>query len=378
MLALQLPKLLESVISTDGLWLAAGYTALVLFYYGAVWWLVGRDRRGHIVSQYEPPEALSPPALRYLRRTAFDNKTLVSAVLDVAAHGCATISAEYGRFVLTRTDKKLDRLPREEQAFAGRLLKDEFIDFSEDNGEHIRECAETLKIAITSEVDRRFLKTNGEYVILGAAITAFVAIDLVRSTPGGMQLLHMMVIMAVGALIAMGASALDLGAVEDDDKKRSRTSPVSVITALAVVMLSGVSWISVQRASWVLVAIAIMIGINLLFQWLLKAPTQAGRKLRDEVEGFRDFLSTVELEKFRTLYPRENVPETIDRFFPYAYALDLEHEWNERFGTAVRDAIRVSRDDREAGSLDLADAISVVASLVLGAGASSVPRASRW
>jgi hypothetical protein len=378
MLALQLPKLLESVISTDGLWLAAGYTALVLFYYGAVWWLVGRDRRGHIVSQYEPPEALSPPALRYLRRTAFDNKTLVSAVLDVAAHGCATISAEYGRFVLTRTDKKLDRLPREEQAFAGRLLKDEFIDFSEDNGEHIRECAETLKIAITSEVDRRFLKTNGEYVILGAAITAFVAIDLVRSTPGGMQLLHMVVIMAVGALIAMGASALDLGAVEDDDKKRSRTSPVSVITALAVVMLSGVSWISVQRASWVLVAIAVMIGINLLFQWLLKAPTQAGRKLRDEVEGFRDFLSTVELEKFRTLYPRENVPETIDRFFPYAYALDLEHEWNERFGTAVRDAIRVSRDDREAGSLDLADAISVVASLVLGAGASSVPRASRW
>ena len=378
MLALQLPKLLESVISTDGLWLAAGYTALVLFYYGAVWWLVGRDRRGHIVSQYEPPEALSPPALRYLRRTAFDNKTLVSAVLDVAAHGCATISAEYGRFVLTRTDKKLDRLPREEQAFAGRLLKDEFIDFSEDNGEHIRECAETLKIAITSEVDRRFLKTNGEYVILGAAITAFVAIDLVRSTPGGMQLLHMMVIMAVGALIAMGANALDLGAVEDDDKKRSRTSPVSVITALAVVMLSGVSWISVQRASWVLVAIAVMIGINLLFQWLLKAPTQAGRKLRDEVEGFRDFLSTVELEKFRTLYPRENVPETIDRFFPYAYALDLEHEWNERFGTAVRDAIRVSRDDREAGGLDLADAISVVASLVLGAGASSVPRASRW
>jgi len=378
MLALQLPKLLESVISTDGLWLAAGYTALVLFYYGAVWWLVGRDRRGHIVSQYEPPEALSPPALRYLRRTAFDNKTLVSAVLDVAAHGCATISAEYGRFVLTRTDKKLDRLPREEQAFAGRLLKDEFIDFSEDNGEHIRECAETLKIAITSEVDRRFLKTNGEYVILGAAITAFVAIDLVRSTPGGMQLLHMMVIMAVGALIAMGANALDLGAVEDDDKKRSRTSPVSVITALAVVMLSGVSWISVQRASWVLVAIAVMIGINLLFQWLLKAPTQAGRKLRDEVEGFRDFLSTVELEKFRTLYPRENVPETIDRFFPYAYALDLEHEWNERFGTAVRDAIRVSRDDREAGDLDLADAISVVASLVLGAGASSVPRASRW
>jgi len=121
-----------------------------------------------------------------------------------------------------------------------------------------------------------------------------------------------------------------------------------------------------------------MIGINLLFQWLLKAPTQAGRKLRDEVEGFRDFLSTVELDKFRTLYPREIVPDTLDRFFPYAYALDLEHEWNERFGSAVRDAIRVSRDDREAGGLDLADAMSVVASLVLGAGASAVPRTSRW
>ena len=258
------------------------------------------------------------------------------------------------------------------------MLKHEFIDFSEDNGEHIRACAETLKSAITREVDRRFLKTNGEYVILGAAITAFVAIDLVRSTPGGMQLLHMVVIMAVGALIAMGANALDLGGVDDDDKKRSRTSPVGVVTAVAVLTLSGVSWISVQNASWMLVAIAVMIGINLLFQWLLKAPTQDGLKVRNEVEGFRDFLSTVELDKFRTLYPREHVPDTIDRFFPYAYALDLEHEWNERFGTAVRDAIRVGRDDREGAGLDLADAMSVVASLVLGAGVSSVPRTSRW
>lgn len=366
----------ESVAAADELWLAAGYTALVLFYYLAVWWLVGRDRGGHVVSQYEPPEALSPPSLRYLRRTVFDNKALVSAVLDVAAHGCATITAEYGRFVLTRTKKGLDQLPREEQAFAGRLLKDEFIDFSEESGEHIRACAETLKNSISSEVHHRFLKSNGEYVVLGAALSTFAGIDLLGSSPTGTQVLHAVVVMAVAGGLAMAASALNLG--KQDERESRKKSPVGAVLAIAFLTLTSVSWMSLKEASWPLAAIAAIIAINLLFQWLLKAPTEAGRKLRDEVEGFRDFLSTVELEKFRTLYPRENVPETIDRFFPYAYALDLEHEWNERFGTTVRDAIRVrSHDDQGAGSLDLADALSVVASLALGAGASSVPRSSR-
>ncbi len=367
------PGILDSLLSAEGAVPAIGYTGLVLLYYLIVWWLVGRDPRSdHIVSEYEPPGSLSPPALRYLRRTIFDHKTLVSAVLDIAAHGCATISAEYGRFVLTSTGKDLDTLPPEEQAFAGRLLKDDFIDFSEDNGEFLRDCAAILKDSIQSHVDRRYLATNGEYVIAGIAVSALAALEVLRSSPAGTQLLRIVVVMAVAGGIALTLNALNLA--DDEEKKRSATFVARWPILATMLAIGSVSWISIQQASWPLIAIASMIALNLLFQWLLKAPTQAGRELMDQVDGFRDFLRTVELEKFRTLYPGRNVPETMDRFFPYAYALDLEHEWNDRFGAAVEDAIRVRPEDRQAVGFDLADGMGVIASLVLGAGVSSVFR----
>ena len=345
-------------------------TGLVLFYYLAVWWMVGRDpRRGHIVSQYEPPGALSPPAIRYLRRTEFDHKALVSAVLDIAAHGCARISAEYGRFVLTRTGKNLDVLPREEQAFAGRLLKNEFIDFSEDNGEHIRSCTETLKDAVRSEVDRRFLRSNTGYFILGVVISAFVVLEIVNQVPSSKQILDWIYVVLIGAASAIAGNSL--GGLNGEERRKQKVSGRAMVV-VGVLALSTVSWISVQRASWALAAIAAIVAMNLLFQWLLKSPTEQGRMLIDRAEGFREFLRAVELDKFRTLYPETNVPETIDRFFPYAYALDLEHEWNERFGAAVHDAIRIRGEEGVAEGLDAADALSVVASVVLGTQASSM------
>jgi uncharacterized membrane protein len=71
-----------------------------------------------------------------------------------------------------------------------------------------------------------------------------------------------------------------------------------------------------------------------VFFFLLKRPTLAGRKLMDEIEGFRMYLGAAEEERLKFMHPPEKTPQLFEKLLPYAMALDVENEWNEKF-TAV-------------------------------------------
>jgi uncharacterized membrane protein len=75
--------------------------------------------------------------------------------------------------------------------------------------------------------------------------------------------------------------------------------------------------------------------INVVFYHLLRAPTQSGRQLMDQIEGFRLYLSTAEEERLKVLHPPEKTPELFERYLPYALALDCENEWNAKFATVL-------------------------------------------
>jgi uncharacterized membrane protein len=79
------------------------------------------------------------------------------------------------------------------------------------------------------------------------------------------------------------------------------------------------------------VMIILLIGTNVLFHHLLKAPTRAGRQLLDRVDGFKMFLSEVDGQRMNTLAPPGEIPELFERFLPYALALGVEHAWAAQF-----------------------------------------------
>jgi uncharacterized membrane protein len=85
-----------------------------------------------------------------------------------------------------------------------------------------------------------------------------------------------------------------------------------------------------------LLAIACLLGAVLLnvgfYQWL-KAPTLAGRKLLDKIEGFRDYLEMAEKDEMNLRNPPDRIPELFEIYLPYAVALDVEQQWAEKFST---------------------------------------------
>ena len=74
-----------------------------------------------------------------------------------------------------------------------------------------------------------------------------------------------------------------------------------------------------------------MAFLHVLFYHLLKAPTLTGRKVMDQIEGFKMYLSVAEKDRLNLLNPPEKTPELFEKYLPYALALDVENEWSEQF-----------------------------------------------
>ncbi|MFW6125342.1 MAG: DUF2207 family protein [Pirellulales bacterium] len=77
--------------------------------------------------------------------------------------------------------------------------------------------------------------------------------------------------------------------------------------------------------------VAGLVALNWRFWHWIKQPTVEGRRIMDEIDGFRMYLATAEGEFLQRLHPPEQTPELFERYLPYALALDVENEWAEKF-----------------------------------------------
>ncbi len=81
--------------------------------------------------------------------------------------------------------------------------------------------------------------------------------------------------------------------------------------------------------------LAAMAFLNALFYHLLKAPTLTGRKIMDQIEGFKLYLSVAEKERLNLLNPPEKTPALFEKYLPFALALDVENAWSEQFAEVL-------------------------------------------
>ncbi|HXV74070.1 MAG TPA: hypothetical protein VD713_05010, partial [Sphingomonadales bacterium] len=88
---------------------------------------------------------------------------------------------------------------------------------------------------------------------------------------------------------------------------------------------------------YLIIPFLLIIGLNIAFYNLLEKPTVEGRKLLDEIEGFKLYLSVAEQERLDFHTP-ELTPERFEKFLPYAIALGVETKWAGKFEAAMKKA----------------------------------------
>jgi uncharacterized membrane protein YgcG len=92
-----------------------------------------------------------------------------------------------------------------------------------------------------------------------------------------------------------------------------------------------------MHASLVMIGLVSVVAVGLLaafWRWL-PAYSAAGRKLQDEIEGLRQYLGVAERDELARSKAPPKTPEEFNRFLPYAFALDVEKTWADRFAVAL-------------------------------------------
>lgn len=271
-----------------GLLTAFAGLVLLLAFCAARWQRVGRDpRRGTIIARYEPPEGRSPAELRYLLRRRYDPRCFTSDLLISAVNGRVAIERERRRllgdrwFVRSTGDGSGAAAPHTVAALTAALFgKGDRVELDKKNASLLQRVRTLHAKALDSRLRGSHFNRNGGSVVVAALIAGLAGVLAFQLSGGG---------------------------------------------SLGVVVLCG------------LMAVTVFV-----FAWLVQAPTQGGRRLLDEAEGLKLYLSVAERDELAAMQNPADAPERpvldasrYERLLPYAIALDVEDAWTKKFTAAV-------------------------------------------
>ncbi len=318
-------------------------------YYLMVWSRVGRDPKpGVIMPLFEPPEGFSPAATRFLMHLGFDNKAFTAAVVDMAVKGHLTIEENDGDYTLRKRSRNDAPLSAGERKLSSSLFSGlgDAVELKNKNHSIIGKARDALKSTLNRELTKVYFFKNSQYLIPGGILTllglAVMVFTASQSSEAGFSVLWLS-LWTVGVYFLVMAAWRKWQAVRGLELRQWGKILAALGASLfALIFLAGegVGLYLVTRtmslaAGFILVA---LILINCLFYYLLKAPTLKGRRIMDQIEGFKLYLSVAEKDRLEMFHPPEKTPELFEKYLPYALALDVENQWSEQFAEVLAQA----------------------------------------
>ena len=242
-----------------------------LGWYLWAWSRYGRDpRKGVIIPRFRPPLGLTPAGCSYILNMSFGKQAFAAAVVSLGVKSYLEIDDQDDDYTLRKTAVRgKEKISKGESAVLQSLFEDDSeIKLDQKNYRVFAKARSELKNALKSEHLGRVFILNSVYAVPGILLT----------------------IMA--ALIA------------------------------AVLKAGPLVWITYAIGS---------IAMHVIFIFLLRAPTPAGRKIMDEIEGFKMYLDTAEQDRLERMQSPRLTPEVFETFLPFAFALGVENNWCDRF-----------------------------------------------
>ena len=250
---------------------------LLLLYLIPTWRKHGKDPdEGVIVTRYDPPKGFSPASLRYIRQMYYDDKVMTAAIVNLAVKGYLEIKKKGKTHSLHKIDTEALRpamAPGEQELYSAIFTEDDVV---------------TLK--------------DFNHKVLGKARSEHS--DSLR---------------------------------EDYKNHYFRTNSLLIVPAILIVIVSTVIALNVGNGPtpFVIGTIILSFVTTAFFAIIMKRPTIRGRKLLDEMLGFKDFLEIAEKDELNLRNPPVKTPELFEALLPYALALGVDQQWSERFAKVL-------------------------------------------
>lgn len=326
--------------------------ALVIGYYLVTWSMVGKDPKpGTIIPLFTPPQNLSPAAMRYIRRMGFDQKAATAAILDMAVKGALKIDETKtvldSKYRLISTGLNNDKLTDEEKQLAWTYFgSDKTLNLSQTNYMILQSGLREMQKSLKQQFEKKYFIMNTGYMIPGVVLSVVMILLAAIATlnPFAFFVVPFMCVWLTGW--SVGVFAMVYTVVTSYMKAlKGDTSRLVIAVPLTFFSLPFIGgeimglFMLAQGTSWLFVPLLLLIlGTNAVFFFLMRARTVTGRKVLDQIEGFRMYLSTAEKDLLQFSHPPEKTPELFERYLPYALALDVENQWAEKFADVLAKA----------------------------------------
>jgi hypothetical protein len=325
---------------------------IVISYYLAIWSRVGKDpKKGVIIPLFAVPENLSPASMRYISKMGYDHKTFAASAISMAVKGFLKITEDKRGYILVKENKtyKTGLSEEEREIYKTIFSKGAEIELKAINHELIRKTIDVVKSVLKNKCERVYFVTNIKYFLIGVFMSlAFALFALTSFKTEAMPNTVFVSIWLTGwsfgiiFLIKKAVSQWKYLIVSKWVKWFSiieaffSTIFVTIFVLPFVVgEIIGLFLFAKATSPFFAFVFFLTIVANIVFYYLLKAPTLLGRRVLDKIEGFKMFLSVAEKERLNILSPPEKTPELFEKFLPYALALDVENKWAQQFSAVL-------------------------------------------
>lgn len=337
-----LPTPTERILTSRAFHLAAAGLVVVTVFFVVAWLIVGRDpAKGITIPLFSPPDGVSAPGARYLRRMGYDDKAFAAGVVEMAVAGGAVIEDDDGTYIVGRGKNRFPQGSWQAGLLEALLDGAPAVRLEQENHQAVRTAQKALRDDLKDRYEGSHFQVNRAYFFVGVALCllvfALVAIHADEPEMAGMTLAWL-------GVWSFGVAALTMRALQALAKAKARPRFLSIIGAAFACLfalpfvlgeLAALAFLSIA-VSWPAAACLAAIAVETaIFRHLLKAPTKAGRRVMDALEGFRLYLRVGERERLNMLTPPERTPELFERYLPYALALDVENDWAAQFADVL-------------------------------------------
>jgi hypothetical protein len=336
--------LLQSVSDLREVWLPVLAVILLLAYNLSAWWRVGRDPpKGTIIPLFYPPRDFSPALTHYVHKWGFGNSgwtAMTAAIFNLGVKGLVSIRNTAKTLTVAATGKEpAEKLPVGERVLFGYFQDRGEVTFDTANGKDLLAKRGEFTGAIEAENRKVWFNHNWGFAILSfvlafGMIVGMVALDVLEPV---------WLFVAVFGGVFVGV----LGSVLFNFLRSGNAVQRFVVAGAVFVFVSNIGGGVIETFATITVntgaiAAASLVVISVVFTVLMRAPTVQGRKVMDEIEGFRLYLETAEKNRLNIQNEPPLTPERFERILPYAIALGVEKPWSEHFEAELK---RIAPDE---------------------------------
>jgi hypothetical protein len=358
---------------------------------------------GNVAPRYEPPAGISPGVARYILTGGSDGTTLAAVLAGLAAKGVVAIQPQAGSYAVSLLNSSPILLPDEAavvrtlfnvvstvQPYADSNTaiigepSPQTTNSNAKSGAIFRPALVPMR-SNSAFAEKAVVPDSGAAVGLSPSPESQVVIDPLAgaSIKGhidapqdtfhknlqGVYFRHNFRYAGIG-MAATLVWGLFTAATLEASSSMFITFWLFMFTSIAGLVIGGV-WTSKparpsakQRAARVLVpvlffglpgaviyfaalpqshgfvlALLFSVLLNSIFFVIMRAPTARGLIILQQLAGFREFLMRVEQDPLNRINTPEQRAEMMNRFLPYAIALNVREGWGDKMASAFSDAI---------------------------------------